>query len=59
MLWFYAAVGVLSHIVFDWITSFGTMFWTPLSRARYSLDWVFILDPIFSGIATLARWPEH
>src|SRR4030095_14232236 len=30
LLWIYAALGVLSHIVFDWITSFGTMFWTPL-----------------------------
>jgi hypothetical protein len=27
------------------------MFWTPLSRTRYSLDWVFILDPVFTGIA--------
>jgi hypothetical protein len=27
------------------------MFWTPLSRTRYSLDWIFILDPIFTGIA--------
>lgn len=49
-LWLCAAVGVTSHIVFDWITSFGTMFWTPLSRTRHSLDWVFILDPWFTGI---------
>jgi membrane-bound metal-dependent hydrolase YbcI (DUF457 family) len=53
LLWLFGALGVASHILFDWITSFGTMFWTPLSRARYSLDWVFILDPIFSGIAAL------
>jgi inner membrane protein len=26
------------------------MFWTPLSRERYSLDWLFILDPFFTGI---------
>ena len=49
-LWLFAAVGVTSHILFDWITSFGTMFWTPASRTRYSLDWVFILDPWFTGI---------
>ncbi len=49
-LWLYATAGITSHIVFDWITSFGTMFWTPLSRARHSLDWVFILDPWFTGI---------
>jgi inner membrane protein len=29
------------------------MFWTPVSRIRYSLDWVFILDPIFSAILLL------
>jgi inner membrane protein len=54
VLWAFAAVGVTSHILFDWITSFGTMFWTPLSRARHSLDWVFILDPWFTGIVFVA-----
>ncbi len=49
-LWLFAALGVGSHILTDWITSFGTMFWTPASRVRHSLDWVFILDPIFTGI---------
>jgi inner membrane protein len=49
-LWIFAAVGIASHIVFDWITSFGTMFFFPISHRRYSLDWIFILDPIFSGI---------
>ena len=33
-LWLFAAVGLASHIVFDWATSFGTMFWTPASRHR-------------------------
>jgi len=50
LLWLFAAIGILSHILFDWITSFGTMFFTPVSRTRYALDWVFILDPIFSLI---------
>ena len=49
-LFFFAALGIASHIVFDWITSFGTMFLTPLSRERYSLDWVFIIDPFFTTI---------
>jgi inner membrane protein len=49
-LWVFAAVGIASHILFDWITSFGIMFWTPVSRARYALDWIFILDPYFTGI---------
>jgi inner membrane protein len=49
-LWFFSAVGLASHILFDWATSFGIMFWTPASRHRYFLDWLFILDPIFSAI---------
>ena len=53
-LWLFAAIGIASHILFDWITSFGTMFFTPVSRHRYSLDWVFILDPIFTGIVLAA-----
>jgi inner membrane protein len=55
-LWLFAAIGILSHILFDWITSFGIMFFTPASRHRYSLDLVYILDPIFTLIcvATLA-----
>src|SRR5260221_14333856 len=52
-LWLFCAAGIASHIVLDWITSFGTMFFVPLSRTRYVLDWVFILDPYLTGIATL------
>jgi inner membrane protein len=53
-LWLFAAVAIASHILCDWITSFGTMFFTPFSRTRYSLDWVFILDPVFTGIALVS-----
>ena len=49
----FGAVGIASHILFDWITSFGIMFWIPFSRRRYALDWVFILDPFFTGIVSL------
>src|SRR6266404_6124427 len=52
-LWLICAAGIASHIVLDWITSFGTMFFVPLSRTRFVLDWVFILDPYVTGIATL------
>lgn len=53
-LWLFGAVGILSHILFDWMTSFGTMFFTPLSRARFALDWVFIIDPFFTLIPAVA-----
>jgi len=49
-LWAAALAGIVSHILFDWITSYGTMFFSPLSWRRFALDWVFILDPYFTGI---------
>jgi inner membrane protein len=54
VLWAAAFVGIVSHILLDWITSYGTMFFSPISWRRYSLDWVFILDPYFSGIPLLS-----
>ena len=53
-LWIFSVAGIASHILLDWITSFGTMFFVPVTRARYALDWVFILDPYLTGIASLA-----
>ncbi len=50
-LWLFSAAAIASHILLDWITSFGTMFFVPISRNRYSLDWVFILDPVLTGLA--------
>lgn len=52
-LWLFCAVAIASHILLDWITSFGTMFFVPVSWTRYALDWVFILDPFLTGIAAL------
>lgn len=49
----YAPVVALSlavHIAGDWITSFGTMIFAPLSDARYALGTTFIIDLWFSGI---------
>jgi inner membrane protein len=44
------ALGVAAHIVGDWITSFGTMVFAPLSYARYGLGSTFIIDLWFSAI---------
>lgn len=48
------ALGLVSHILLDWITSWGTMFLSPLSWTRFSLDWTFILDFSLSGLLALA-----
>jgi membrane-bound metal-dependent hydrolase YbcI (DUF457 family) len=44
------AVGILSHILLDLITSFGTMIWSPLAWTRPAWDLIFILDFTFTGI---------
>lgn len=45
-----AAIGIVSHIVGDLITAFGTMIFAPFSDARYALSATFIIDLWFSGI---------
>jgi membrane-bound metal-dependent hydrolase YbcI (DUF457 family) len=38
------AVGLLSHILLDLVTSFGTMIWSPLQWSRPAWDLIFIVD---------------
>ena len=44
------AVGILSHILLDLVTSFGTMIWSPLQWSRPAWDFVFIVDFTLTGI---------
>lgn len=48
------ALGVLTQIALDLPTSFGTMIFAPFSRERYALNFIFIVDPTYSGIILLA-----
>lgn len=53
------AWGIGAHIAGDWITSFGTMVFAPLSDWRAALSTTFIIDLWFSGIiiaGLLASW---
>ncbi|MBI4464617.1 MAG: metal-dependent hydrolase, partial [Acidobacteria bacterium] len=47
------AVGL--HIFMDLITSFGTMIWSPLSKARFSWDMTFLVDVVFTTIVLLPQ----
>ncbi len=52
-------VEILVHTFLDLITSFGTMILSPLSDYRFTLDWVFIIDPFLVLIFILpmiASW---
>jgi inner membrane protein len=56
------AWGIGVHIAGDWITSFGTMVFAPLSDWRAALSTTFIIDLWFSGIiitGLLASWLWH
>ncbi len=44
VLWLASVVGIASHILLDLATSFGTMIWSPVSRARPAWDIIFIID---------------
>jgi membrane-bound metal-dependent hydrolase YbcI (DUF457 family) len=44
------AIGILSHILLDLVTSFGTMIWSPLIWSRPAWDLIFIIDFTLSAI---------
>jgi inner membrane protein len=44
------AMSLAAHIAGDWITTFGTMIFAPLSDYRHGLGTTFIIDLWFSGI---------
>lgn len=60
LTWITLSASMALHIFFDIITSYGTQILTPFSRHRFALDWVFIVDPFFTGIMLLlillSRW---
>jgi membrane-bound metal-dependent hydrolase YbcI (DUF457 family) len=49
------AVGLLSHILLDLVTSFGTMIWSPLRWSRPAWDLIFIVDFTLTGIFLLPQ----
>jgi inner membrane protein len=52
-LWLLALIGIWVHIFFDVMTPFGTQLFAPFSTARYAWDWMFIIDPFFTGILAM------
>jgi inner membrane protein len=39
-----------SHLLLDLATSYGTQILSPFSSRRFTLDWVFIIDPYFTAL---------
>src|SRR5258708_5380467 len=49
------AVGILSHILLDLVTSFGTMIWSPLEWSRPAWDLIFIVDFTLTAIVLVPQ----
>jgi membrane-bound metal-dependent hydrolase YbcI (DUF457 family) len=49
------AVGILSHILLDLVTSFGTMIWSPLEWSRPAWDLIFIVDFTLTAILLIPQ----
>src|SRR2546423_1358687 len=43
-------IGIVSHILLDLVTSFGTMIWSPVKWSRPTWDLIFIIDFTLSAI---------
>ena len=41
---------VASHLLLDLATSYGTQILFPFSRKRFTLDWLFIIDPYLTAL---------
>ncbi len=56
------AIGILSHIFLDLVTTFGTMIWSPLQWSRPAWDIIFIVDFTLAAILLvpqLLAWTFH
>ncbi len=59
-LFFLGCAVLASHLLLDLATSYGTQIFFPFSRKRFTLDWLFIIDPyltalLLAGVVT-ALW---
>jgi membrane-bound metal-dependent hydrolase YbcI (DUF457 family) len=49
-----AYLGVLSHIGLDLLNPFGTAVLWPFATRRFGLGWLYVLDPVVTGLVVLA-----
>ena len=57
-------VELIAHTFLDLVTSYGTMILSPFSNYRFTLDWVFIIDPFlvsafFFPLIALNLWRKR
>jgi len=44
----YSYFGIIIHIFLDYVTSYGTQIFTPLTNHRFTMESVFIIDPFYT-----------
>lgn len=49
-IFFLGLAVVASHLLLDLATSYGTQLLSPFSSQKFTLDWVFIIDPYLTGL---------
>lgn len=49
-LFWLGLAALASHLLLDLLNSYGTQLFSPFSRQRLALDWLFIVDPYLTGI---------
>lgn len=47
-LYLYCLLGYLSHGLLDACTSYGTHLWWPFTDSRVALNWMSVIDPLFT-----------
>ena len=52
-LWGLCLLGIAGHIFLDLWNSFGVLVLYPLSRTRFALHWVFIVDPMVWAVLAM------
>jgi inner membrane protein len=45
-----------SHLLLDLATSYGTQILSPFTRRKFTLDWLFIIDPYLTGILLIGAF---
>ena len=62
---FFLGLAVLgAHLLLDLATSYGTQVFSPFTRRKFTLDWLFIIDPYFTvlllaGTTAVWFWPHR
>jgi inner membrane protein len=51
-----AIIGYATHAPLDWLTSYGTQLLWPFSNQRFALDWIGIIDPIYTVLLAIGLY---